>query len=99
MEVTTMPTISTNRKVQLGTLNRVVTNGIGLTLTLPSASWTLAVRSLPTTVLLADAGGPVVIQPQPGETIDGDTSYTLSNAFQFVTMMAAGGTWNVVGNN
>jgi len=93
-------TINTNRKAQLGAVNRVIPGNIGLVISLPSAAYVISAQSLPTTVMKGDdASGTVTIQAPAGETINGQLTYVLGNQFQYATFAASGGNWVVVGNN
>lgn len=67
-------------------------SGAGITLTLPSPTTNLCVI-----VRKVDAGvGPVIINPNAAETIDGQSSWQLVNQWQFVELASDGTNWHVM---
>lgn len=70
-----------------------------ITLTLPTVA---SGNGLIVLVKKVDSGaGNVIVQGHgsPAESIDGDTTYYLSNQYQYVRLISDGSKWNVIGNN
>jgi hypothetical protein len=64
----------------------------------PAASCTNAI----VTVKKVDSGtGAVIVQTggSPAESLDGGSTWTLSNQYQYVRLLSDGTGWNVIGNN
>lgn len=67
--------------------------GAGITLTLPSPS---ANPGMIVIIKKVDSGvGPVIINPNGAETIDGQTSWQLVNQWQFVELASDATNWQV----
>lgn len=93
--------VSTSQAVSfLGRLNTLVnatSGGGGITLTLPTAA---LIAGQKVTVLMADAGAVgVTVNTTGGQTINGLSSYVLTNQFQYVTVQAIASNWVIVANN
>jgi hypothetical protein len=92
----TITTVSTTGSVSSPTgseLLELCSNTITRTLPAPSGKTNKTFR-------FKNVGtGVVTINPNASETIDGDSSVTLVNQYQFVTLVTDGTNWHVVGNN
>jgi hypothetical protein len=81
------------------TTERATAGASDITRTLPAAS---GVTGYIVTIKKVDSGaGAVIVQGHgsPAEAIDGDTTWTLSNEFQYVRLQSNGAGWDVIGNN
>lgn len=66
-------------------------------LTLPDATNAAVTKRLYT--FLNAGSGVVTLSPVSAQTINGDTSYLLSNQWQFVRIYSNGTNWRVIGGN
>ena len=89
---------STTGSIAAGDETVLLTAGAGgITRTLPTA---VGVDGQEYILKRVDAGaGNVTIDTTSAQTIDGATSYILSNQWQYVTVQSDGANWVIVGNN
>jgi hypothetical protein len=67
------------------------------TISLPSA---VGIAGRMYTIKKVDSSpNPVIVAPQPGQTIDGAASYVLSAQWKYVTVVSDGSNWLVIANN
>jgi hypothetical protein len=81
------------------TTERATAGASDITRTLPAAS---GLSGYIVTVKKVDSGaGAVIVQGNgsPAEAIDGATTWTLSNQYQYVRLQCNGTGWDVIGNN
>lgn len=94
----------TNAAIQAGLqslLAECFGGAAGITISLPAAAQTLANTQFIIKKMDATALGAVIVQRSGGDTIDGTTTFPLTNQFQYVTLVPdpLNNVWNVVANN
>jgi len=78
-------------------IERVTTGASTITRTLPTA---VGRQNKVFTIKKVDSGsGQVTIATTSGQTIDGQTTWTLINQYQFITVISNGANWDIIGQN
>jgi hypothetical protein len=72
---------------------RVILASGNITITLPTAS---LVAGRDYTIKKTDAANTITIQPQPGQTIDGQSSKTLTAQYEAILMVSDGTDWDII---